>query len=146
MKKLLIPIDGSENSKKALLEGRKIAEALKSDVHIMYVERLDKLPGAYADVTPLEMARKYDKKPKEEKIGEKAIEEALEVFKDYPGEIKGKVEFGYPAETIIEIADNEKVDLIVMGSRGLSRVSRFVLGSISTKVLNHAKSSVLIVR
>ena len=51
-----------------------------------------------------------------------------------------------PAAAIIEVADAQKADLIVVGSRGLSGIQRFLLGSVSTKVSAHAHCSVMIVR
>ena len=60
--------------------------------------------------------------------------------------MKIQLEFGNPAETIIEIAEKGNYDLIVVGSRGLSSVKRFFLGSVSDDISHHAKCSVLIVR
>lgn len=53
---------------------------------------------------------------------------------------------GVPADEIIKIAQAEKVDLIVLGSRGLTEVRAFLLGSVSDKVSHHAKCPTLIVR
>ncbi len=53
---------------------------------------------------------------------------------------------GVPAEEIIKTALSEKVDLIVMGSRGLTEVRAFLLGSVSDKVSHHAKCPALIVK
>jgi nucleotide-binding universal stress UspA family protein len=51
-----------------------------------------------------------------------------------------------PATAIIEVADAQNADLIVVGSRGLSGIQRFLLGSVSSKVSAHAHCSVMIVR
>jgi nucleotide-binding universal stress UspA family protein len=51
-----------------------------------------------------------------------------------------------PAEAIIDTASRVNADLIVVGSRGLSPVQRFLLGSVSTKVASHAQCNVMIVR
>ena len=51
-----------------------------------------------------------------------------------------------PATAIIEVADEQKADLIVVGSRGLSGIQRFLLGSVSQKVSAHASCNVMIVR
>ena len=53
---------------------------------------------------------------------------------------------GHPAEVILEVATEQEADLIVIGSRGLSGVRRFLLGSVSAKVSEHAPCSVMIVR
>ena len=51
-----------------------------------------------------------------------------------------------PGEEILRAAADEKADLIVLGSRGLSQVKAFLLGSVSDKVSHHAKCPILIVR
>jgi nucleotide-binding universal stress UspA family protein len=53
---------------------------------------------------------------------------------------------GDPAEVILDIAKEQNADLIVVGSRGLSGVRRFLIGSVSAKVSEHAPCSVMIVR
>jgi nucleotide-binding universal stress UspA family protein len=53
---------------------------------------------------------------------------------------------GDPAEAILDTANEENADLIVVGDRGLSGVQRFLLGSVSQKVSEHAACNVLIVR
>ena len=53
---------------------------------------------------------------------------------------------GVPAEEIVKVAQSEKVDLIVLGSRGLTEVRAFLLGSVSDRVSHRAKCPTLIVR
>ena len=55
-------------------------------------------------------------------------------------------ELGHPVDRIVAVAEAEKADLIVMGSRGLGRFQRFFLGSVTDGVLRHAPCPVLIVR
>jgi len=141
VRKILITIDGSESSKAALLEGKKLAELMKSEVLLLYVEKHNKVEGPFVDVSVL-----VDVHEDLEEIGKQVINDGLEVFKNYSGSVKAKTEFGDPGEVIIEIAEKEKVNLIIMGSRGLSRINRFYLGSVSNKVLNDAHISVLIIK
>jgi nucleotide-binding universal stress UspA family protein len=53
---------------------------------------------------------------------------------------------GQPAEVIIDVANQEHADLIVVGSRGLTGIKRYLLGSVSSKVSEHAPCNVMIVR
>ena len=53
---------------------------------------------------------------------------------------------GDPAHVIIEVAEEQDADLIVVGARGSTGLRRFMLGSVSSKLAHHAPSSVLIVR
>ena len=71
-----------------------------------------------------------------------AAREALDLPEDRVTEI---VVPGHPAETICRIAEEDGHDLIVMGSRGLSGIGSFFLGSVSDKVSHHTPCPVLIV-
>ena len=53
---------------------------------------------------------------------------------------------GDPAQTIIDVADEQNADLIVVGARGTTGLRRFMLGSVAAKLSHHAPSSLLIVR
>jgi nucleotide-binding universal stress UspA family protein len=55
-------------------------------------------------------------------------------------------QLGNPAEEIMKAAVEHDADLIVMGAQGLGAVDRFLLGSVSTRVVQHATCAVLVVR
>jgi nucleotide-binding universal stress UspA family protein len=61
-------------------------------------------------------------------------------------EVETHARKGQPAEVIIEVAKQEQADLIVVGSRGLTGIKRYLLGSVSSKVSEHAPCNVMIVR
>ena len=61
-------------------------------------------------------------------------------------EVETHAREGHPAEVIIDVAKQEQADLIVVGSRGLTGIKRYLLGSVSSKVSEHAPCSVMIVR
>ena len=61
-------------------------------------------------------------------------------------EVETHAREGHPAEVIIDVANQEKADLIVVGSRGLTGIKRYLLGSVSSKVSEHAPCNVMIVR
>jgi nucleotide-binding universal stress UspA family protein len=56
------------------------------------------------------------------------------------------VRLGKPADEILKVASKKKVDLIVTGAKGMGAIARFLLGSISTKIVQHSSCSVLVVR
>ena len=53
---------------------------------------------------------------------------------------------GDPADAILDVAEEEKADLIVVGNKGMTGAKRFLLGSVPNKISHHAPCSVLIVR
>ena len=61
-------------------------------------------------------------------------------------EVETHVREGQPAEVIIDVANQEQADLIIVGSRGLTGIKRYLLGSVSSKVSEHAPCNVMIVR
>lgn len=67
-----------------------------------------------------------------------------ENFKDLNAE--GKVVTGYPAEEILDLAEAEKVDMIVMGTHGRKGIDRILFGSVAEKVVKAAKCPVLTIR
>jgi nucleotide-binding universal stress UspA family protein len=70
-----------------------------------------------------------------------------DVEKRYGGQVKLKtvVREGSPADVILDVAEDEKGDLVVVGNRGMSGAKRFVLGSVPNAVSHHAPCHVLIV-
>lgn len=129
LSKILVAIDGSERAEKALQYAVQLAEKHKGKVTLLNVGE-SKLFGFKPEVV--------------REVGEHVLSDAAAKVKGI--KLKKQLEFGNPAETIIEVAEKEKYDLIVVGSRGLSSVKRFFLGSVSDDVSHHAKRSVLIVR
>jgi nucleotide-binding universal stress UspA family protein len=78
-----------------------------------------------------------------------AVTEAFEILKKRLGpdiDVSSEVELGIPAEVIVDIAEQWKADLIVVGSHGHGFWGRMLLGSVSDAVSHHAPCSVLIVR
>ena len=136
---ILVPIDGSEPSHRALEEAVEMAEPLGASVIILEViEDFGPLPG------------KYDAAPEGQDRTAWLAKERFDSVRDVL--VEGRVEWtrvieeGYPAELICELADKQGVDLIVMGHRGLSAVARLVIGSVSDKVVRNAPCSVMVVR
>ena len=81
-----------------------------------------------------------------EKIGDKVLEMAEERLAYYPYKTEYSLEVGHPSERIIALAKKANADTIVIGSRGLSGIAEFFLGSVSSKVSQYATVPVLIVK
>ena len=78
--------------------------------------------------------------------GDDAIQYAKKVAEDKEIDYEGVVLEGDPAHTILEFAELNKVDMIIMGSLGKGGLERFLLGSVADKVVRHSKISVLVVK
>lgn len=77
---------------------------------------------------------------------DRARDELKSLAKDAGVPVDTRVELGVPADVICELAERLSVDLIVIGARGLSPGTRWLMGSVSDRVVHHAPCPVLVVR
>jgi len=140
-KKVLVGYDGSENAKRAL--GRAVVLSTEQGAAIRIVVAVSTVLPVYGPAAP------YYPPGYPEQImteGNKLLEAAVKVAKDAGRNASGSVEDGHPSEIILRIAESEGVDLIVLGRRGISAVERFLMGGVSSSVVNHSKCDVLLVK
>lgn len=137
-KRILLAVDGSENSIRATEEAVKIASLIpECKIEILYVADLSKVKNEILHSQgkeELEYTRRKKIAP---------IEEIIKL-KNIPCELV--ILHGYPGPTIIDYANKEKSDLVVLGSRGLNYLQEMVLGSVSHKVVKGVHCPVLIVK
>jgi len=140
---VLVPVDGSPLSARALSF---VAEEFPgASVHLLYaVDHVTShsdfdwtsLPGYWDDDAGAVTDR-----------GEELLEDARETATDLGLEVvAAELTVGRPASAIVEYADAESVDHVVMGSHGRKGLSRFVLGSVAERVLRRSAVPVTIVR
>ncbi|HCO18443.1 MAG TPA: universal stress protein [Tissierellales bacterium] len=141
MDRILVPVDGSENSMKAVEKAVEIGSLKKSHITILTVVN-SKRDNPYI----LEQDYSTDISQKNIENGKRVLNNALELCAGYAGEIDTLLRNGDIAEVVIDTAEELDIDLIVMGRRGMSISARSLLGSISNKVLNYANRSVLVVK
>lgn len=142
LSKIMVCIDGSEASIKAarrVLEMAKKYEAKVVAIYISfipnYLRRLPKYAWEELQVYDVEQMKEWLKD-----IVIQANEQNIQ-FKTLVRETTSSV-----VKEIIDVADEEKVDLIVVGSIGKSRLDRMLVGSVAQGVMTNAKCSVLLVR
>ena len=141
--RILVAIDGSPIAERALACAVEIGRRYTAKLIILHVV----LRRFYA-VTPSEAGvlatAVYVKELEAE--GEEIIKKAEGYVKNAGVNYECKLVQGLPADEIVKVGRAENVDLIVIGSRGLSEVRAFLLGSVSDKVSHHAKCPTLIVK
>ena len=141
--RILVAVDGSPFSDRALKCAVDLAKKYTARLIIVHVI----LRRFYA-VTPSEagvLATTVFVKEMEAE-GKEIISKAESYAKTEGADYECRLLQGVPAEEIIKTSRSEKVDLIVIGSRGLSEVRAFLLGSVSDKVSHHANCPTLIVK
>ncbi len=135
-KHILVAIDGSEYSQRALPTAVEVARKFESDVFVVHVSEHDRGRAvAYSIESPAEATR--------------LVGDAVKIISDAGISAKGAVHdvaAGHVAKDIVETASSVGADLIVMGSRGLSDVQGMLLGSVTHKTMQLAQTAVLVVR
>ncbi len=148
LSRILVGIDGSENSKRAAKLAAEIAQREGSELTILSIVSYPNYPvSAVFDATALDRAyENYSAQLR--KAADGYIQNALSIAKSQGVEATGRVEqvTGSTVEALVTYAQAEKFDLIVVGTRGLGGFKKLVLGSVSSGVVSHAHCPVLVVR
>jgi nucleotide-binding universal stress UspA family protein len=136
LKRIALAVDGSPASAKALefllatfQPDRSTGKGGHVSIHVSVVH-----------VMP------FMKYPEVREAGRKLVDQNVQKLVKAGFTAEPVCQLGKPAEEIMEVAATHHADLIVMGAKGLDAVSRFLLGSVSTRVVQHANCSVLVVR
>lgn len=141
--RILVATDGSKNALKAVGYAVSLAKTLKSELTIVYIIYMSPLDYS-TDST--EIIGTVLKELREE--GEKAVSEAALLAGESNVRVEVKIVENNrpPMVAITDLADKEKFDLIVLGTRGLGGFRRLILGSTANGVIHYAKCSVLVTR
>ena len=138
--KLLVPVDGSENSLRALEEAIFLSKKLDAQITALHV--MEKAPTVY--IHPQKELEELLKNYRKE--SERILEKCQQIGKNNRIELNMAISEGDVASKIIQYAEKGRFDMVVMGHRGSGKFKEMVLGSVSEKVLHRTKCSVLIVR
>ena len=140
--RILLAIDGSEQS----YEAARALTHLAAPERLIVLHALDVPKPAYPMMVPeaaQDLYRIVEGDMREE--GERLLSRAGSVLPQGVGPVESRLEIGTPAEVIVSSAERERIDLVVMGARGLSPTKEIVFGSVSHRVAAHATGSVLTV-
>jgi len=134
---MLVAVDGSESGLHALRESFKLAANEKSWITVVSV-----VPPYEGDLDLIGIGNVQHalRQP-----CEKALSEAADIAKAERALIKTVCEEGVPHERIIDLAEAENCELIVMGRRGLSKVQRALVGSVTARVIGYGQKDVLVI-
>jgi universal stress protein A len=131
IKKILCPIDFSDYNKSANAYASMLAKSMGAEMVYLHVCLPDVPFGSYAYVDP-EQEEKLDLKQL------KTIQPTVEGVK-----VSHVVEYGLPTDRIVEYANANDIDLIVMGTHGRTGLGRLLMGSVAEAVVRKAECPVL---
>jgi nucleotide-binding universal stress UspA family protein len=136
LRRIALATDGSDSSAKALAfvlakfqPDRSTGKGGRVPIHVSVIH-----------VMP------FFKYPELKEAGYKLVEQSVQKLMQAGFTAEAVCQLGKPAEEIMKVASKHHADLIVMGAKGLGAIARFLLGSVSTRVVQHSSCSVLVVR
>lgn len=135
-RRMLVAYDGSPQSEKAVELAFSLAECLDSSVLVFAVARPPEPATSVELGAVLDDAREHY---------EEGFKKIVEKARGHNLDVRTDMAVGHPGEQIIHRAEVEGIDLIILGRRGRSMLSRMMLGSVSERVLRYAHCPVMVV-
>jgi len=138
LKKILVGLDGSEGSLKALEAGVELASLAGVPLHTISVAEVPRFPGTIDEVVEVKEA--------EGTRFAEAISEAQEVAESKGVELKSHVLAGHEVKTIVEFVEENKYDLLIIGFMGHSAIYNRIMGGTCQALVRLAPCKVLVVK
>jgi nucleotide-binding universal stress UspA family protein len=141
---MVVGTDGSDTAGEAVRQATELAKQVGAKVHLV---------SAYEPVPEGRLREERQQVPGDlqwmvnprEDVSE-TLEEAAGRIREAGLEVETHAREGDPADAILDVAEEERADLIVVGNKGMTGAKRFLLGSVPNKVSHHAPCSVMIIR
>ncbi|MDI6711497.1 MAG: universal stress protein [Thermoanaerobacterales bacterium] len=137
-KKIMVAYDGSEHARRAFAAGLNLAERYGATLDAVMVADLPDYAGTVGEVE--------DHKAQAQAFYEKSIEQVRWLARKSEVQVRTHLLFGHVGQILVRHAEEEKMDLVVVGARGLSRLQQLLMGSVSQFVSRHAPCAVLVVK
>jgi len=138
-REILIPVDGSDNSIRALRKGLEFASAFGAKIRLFYV-----FPVSSVEIIGMAGMSRDDLESAAQAAAQRVFDKLHAEVGESSIEIEDETSIGDPAEEIIRCTEDNHELLVILGRRGLSRIQSLVLGSVSEKVLRHAHSPIMV--
>jgi nucleotide-binding universal stress UspA family protein len=150
--KMLVCTDGSEHSQKALEKASKIASAPGIEelaVINVYDSKMDLHTSAWGSrdfaVTETDIKRLREMHEEQKEVRKKMLDDAVRYLAEKGITARAILKEGHPSHTIVNVAEEEGFDTIVIGSRGLGGLKKLLLGSVSNAVAQEAVNCTVII-
>jgi nucleotide-binding universal stress UspA family protein len=141
---LVVGTDGSQTAGEAVRQAAELAQRLDATVHVV---------SAYEPVPEGRLREERQQIPEDlqwmvnprEDVNA-TLESAAQRLEESGVQVHTHAREGDPADAILDVAEEQGADLIVVGNKGMTGAKRFLLGSVPNKVSHHAPCSVMIIR
>jgi nucleotide-binding universal stress UspA family protein len=142
--RIVVGTDGSETAKRAVREAAELAKQTGASLYV--VSAFDPVPQQRLREERLEAPSDIEHTVNPNEDVDATLAEAAQQVEDAGVEVRTFARQGEPADAILDVAEEENADLIVVGNKGMTGAKRFLLGSVPNKISHHAPCSVLIIR
>ena len=141
---IVVGTDGSETATQAVRQAVELAKATGAKIELV---------SAYEPVSNQRLREESTQAPDDmqwmvnpREDVDATLNDAAEIAKEAGVDVEVFARQGDPADAILDVAEEQKADLIIVGNKGMTGAKRFLLGSVPNKVSHHAPCSVLIIR
>jgi nucleotide-binding universal stress UspA family protein len=141
---IVVGTDGSETASEAVRQATELANAIGAKIHLV---------SAYEPVGAQRLREERVQAPddlqwsiNEREDVEATLKDASDRIKDAGVDVDTYARQGDPADAILDVAEEQTADLIIVGNKGMTGAKRFLLGSVPNKISHHAPCSVMIIR
>ncbi len=141
---IVVGTDGSTTAQEAVRQATELAKGLKAKVYLV---------SAYEPVPEGRLRRERQEVPEDAQWSVNPRQDVDATLKEVSERVEGAgvdvethAREGDPADAILDVAEEQSSDLVVVGNRGMTGARRFLLGSVPNKVSHHAPCSVMIIR
>jgi nucleotide-binding universal stress UspA family protein len=141
---IVVGTDGSDTATQAVRQAAELAKSVGAKVELV---------SAYEPVSEARLSEERRQAPEDMQWAinpredvDSTLESAAELAREQGIEVAVFPRQGDPADAILDVAEEQDADLIIVGNKGMTGAKRFLLGSVPNKVSHHAPCSVLIIR
>ena len=152
--KVLVPLDGSEHSQRALETAIQITKKFRGKMILLHIysvavtpvivpEPMTLTPAGVPVVTSAEISKMLEAS---REVGHKILKEGEKIAESAGLRVESVLREGNTVQEIIKMAKEDQFSLIVMGARGISKIRELLMGSVSEGVIKNAPCPVLVVK
>jgi nucleotide-binding universal stress UspA family protein len=143
-KSIVVGTDGSETATQAVRQAVELAKDIGAKLELVSAYEPVSDQRLREERTDVPDDLQWMVNPREDV--DATLSDAAEVAKEAGVDVETYARQGDPADAILDVAEENKADLIIVGNKGMTGAKRFLLGSVPNKVSHHAPCSVLIIR
>ncbi|MFC7079013.1 universal stress protein [Halorussus caseinilyticus] len=136
--RILVPTDGSDPAERAFEQALDLAATYDAELHVLYVVDVSALAGEFDAVTVVDKLEESGRKITR-RLRERAESAGV-------SRVETRVAEGVPYRAILDYAADHDADLVVMGTHGRTGIDRYLLGSVTERVVRKSDVPVLTVR